>query len=240
LSSGQHTERTALLPTVDPRAADAQHYQEIFSAGMAHAEIDIDPSTAPGDGRDARRPPGCGEAKQLGLPLPDVRNRAEPRRIPDECTTSDNSNYMIVTASLTTGIARVAHGMAEAMRLTDEILQMDHVEWETTLFIGDIEFHRTKEGPFPNHQLRISVRPSAGLAAINYMDHEDSLMPIANSFNPRRPLPDIDLVFNGTTGSIFPRTSAIPIAAAREALTEWLKTRRRPSAAIQWRPYDSY
>jgi hypothetical protein len=154
-------------------------------------------------------------------------------------TTGDISE-MIVTASLTTGVARVAHGMAESLPLIDEILRMDHVEWETTLFIGDAEFYRTKDGPLPNHQLRISVRPSAGLAALNYMDNDDPLMPIANSFNPRRPLPEIDLIFNGTTGAVFPRTAAIPVAVAREALIEWLKTRRRPTSAIQWRPYDSY
>jgi hypothetical protein len=90
---------------------------------------------------------------------------------------------MIVTASLTTGVARVARGMTDAVRLIDEILRMDHAEWETTLFIGDVESHRTKDGPFPNHQLRISVHPSDGLAAINYMDHDDPLMPIANSFS---------------------------------------------------------
>jgi hypothetical protein len=147
---------------------------------------------------------------------------------------------MIVTASLTTGVARVARGMTESVRLIDEILKIDHVEWETTLFIGDVEFHRTKSGPIPNHQLRISVRPSAGLAALNYMDHDDPLMPIANSFNPKRPLPEVDLIFNGTTGAVFPRTAAIPISAARAALIEWLETRKRPTASIHWRPYDSY
>jgi hypothetical protein len=146
---------------------------------------------------------------------------------------------MIVTASLTTGIARVAHGMRESVRLVDEILRMDHVEWETTLFVGDVEFHRTREGPIPNHQLRISVRPSAGFAAINYMDHDDPLMPIGNSFNPKRPLSEVDLIFNGTTGAVFPRAAAIPVADARKALIEWLETRRRPTC-IDWRPYDSY
>jgi hypothetical protein len=146
---------------------------------------------------------------------------------------------MIVTASLTTGVARVTHGEPESVRLIDAILRMDHIDWETTLFVGDVEFHRTKDGPFPNHQLRISVRPSAGLAALNYMDHDDPKMPIANSFNPKRPLPEVDLIFNGTTGAVFPRTAAIPIADARKALIEWLETRKRPTC-IDWRPYDSY
>ena len=146
---------------------------------------------------------------------------------------------MIVTASLTTGIARVTHGMSESVRLVDELLKMDHVEWETTLYVGDVEFHSTKEGPYPNHQLRISVRPSTGLAALNYTDHDDPEMSIANSFNPKRPLPDVDLIFNGTTGSTFPRTALIPIADARKALIEWLETRKRPTC-IEWRPYDSY
>ncbi len=146
---------------------------------------------------------------------------------------------MIVTASLTTDVARVTHGMTASVRLIDEILKMDHVEWETTLYVGDVEFHRTKDGPFPNQQLRISVRPSAGLAALNYMDHDDPDMPIANSFNSKRPLPNIDLIFNGTTGSVFPRTALISVADARNALIEWLKTRKRPTC-IEWRPYDAY
>jgi len=146
---------------------------------------------------------------------------------------------MILTASLTTGVARVTHGMQASARLVDEILTTDHAEWETTLYVGDVEFHRTKEGPFPNHQLRISVRPSMGFAALNYMDHDDPHMPVANSFNPKRPLPDADLIFNGTTGSVFPRTAAIPIVDARKALMEWLATRKRPTC-IEWRPYDAY
>lgn len=146
---------------------------------------------------------------------------------------------MIVTASLTTDVARVTRGMAESVRLVDEILKLDHVEWETTLYIGDVEFHQTKDGPFPNQQLRISVRPSAGLAALSYRDHDDPEMSIANSYNPKRPLPDVDLIFNGDTGAVFPRTAAIAIADARKALIEWLETRKRPTC-IEWRPYDTY
>ena len=147
---------------------------------------------------------------------------------------------MIVTASLTTDVARVTRGMSASVRLIDELLTMDHVKWETTLYLGDVEFHQTKnEGPFPNHQLRVSVRPSAGLAALNYMDHDDPQIPIANSYNPKRPLPDVDLIFNGSTGAVFPRTALIPIADARKALIEWLQTRKRP-ICIEWRPYDSY
>jgi immunity protein Imm1 of predicted polymorphic toxin system len=129
--------------------------------------------------------------------------------------------------------------MSESVRLVDEILKMNHVDWETTLYIGDVEFHSTKKGPFPNHQLRLSVRPTVGLAAINYMDHGDPHMPIVNSYNPKRPLPDIDLIFGGATKSTFPRTAAIPITDARNALIEWLETQKRPTC-IEWRPYDSY
>ncbi|MFI5592938.1 Imm1 family immunity protein [Amycolatopsis sp. NPDC051758] len=130
-------------------------------------------------------------------------------------------------------------GMLDSTRLIDEILRTDHVDWETTLIVGDVEFHRSKDGPFPDHQFRISVRPSTGFAALNYMDNNDPKMHIANSFNPKRPLPDVNLIFNGTTGAVFPRTAAILIPAAREALNEWLTTRKRPTC-IEWRPYDSY
>ena len=71
------------------------------------------------------------------------------------------------------------------------------------------------------------------------MDHDDPQMAIANSYNPKRPLPDVALVFNGATGALFPRSAAIPIAAAGRALVEWLTTRKRPTC-IAWRPYDAY
>ncbi|RSN63039.1 hypothetical protein DMH01_10515 [Amycolatopsis sp. WAC 04182] len=146
---------------------------------------------------------------------------------------------MIVTALLSSGVARVTRGMTASIALVDEILSIEHIDSETTLSVGEVEFHRSKLGPFPNHQLRISVRPSIGLAALNYTDHDDEQMPIANSFNPRRPLPNENLIFNGSIGSVFPRSAAISIVDARGALIEWLETRKRPTC-IQWRPYDQY
>jgi Immunity protein Imm1 len=152
---------------------------------------------------------------------------------------NDDTPSTIVTASLTTGVARVAHGMAACKQLVDEILQTEHVDWETTLAVGDVEFHHTKAGPFPNHQLRVSVQPATGYAALNYTDHDDPDLPIANSFNPRRPLPEIRLIFSGATGRVFPRAAAIPIVDARRAVIEWLTTRKRPTC-IDWRPFDAY
>lgn len=146
---------------------------------------------------------------------------------------------MFVTAVLTTGVARVTEGMRDSTRLMDEVLRMDHAEWETMMYVGDSEFRVTQEGPHPNHQLRVSVRPAYGFAALNYMDQEDPHLIIANSYNPIRPVPDVDLIFSGSTGTVFPRTAAIPIIDARSALVEWLTTRRRPNC-IQWRPYDAY
>ncbi|MFD8492385.1 Imm1 family immunity protein [Amycolatopsis sp. NPDC059657] len=153
--------------------------------------------------------------------------------------TERRREHMLLTAALTTGVARVTRGMRESTRLVDEILALDHVNFETIMTVGNTEFHSTKDGPFPNHQLRISVRPSTGFAALNYMDNDDAQMPIANSFNPKRPLPEVDLIFNGSTGSVFPRTALISIGNARNAVIEWLETRERPTC-IEWRPYDSF
>lgn len=144
---------------------------------------------------------------------------------------------VILTASLTTDVARTAHGMDSSVLLIDEILSTEHVGWETTLYVGDVEFYRTKAGPIPNHQLRISVSPSAKVAALNYLDHDDCAMPSANSFNSQGPHPTVDLIFNGTTGAVFPRDSLIPIANARLALLEWLRTQTRPTC-IEWKAFD--
>jgi hypothetical protein len=146
---------------------------------------------------------------------------------------------LVLTASLTTDVARVAYGMRDAAALIDEILTLDHADWETTLMVGDVEFYQTRDGPFPDHQMRVSVRPSAGYAALNYTDNNDPTMSMANSYNPMRPLPGIFLTFNGDTGAVFPQAAAIPIDDARNALHEWLRTRRRPTC-IEWRPYDTY
>lgn len=143
---------------------------------------------------------------------------------------------MIVTASLTTGIACVATGRHDCIRLIDTILDTRHVYWETTMSVGDEEFRRTKRGPFPNHQLRISVDPVCGFAALNYTDHDDPDMPNADSYSANTPQAAVALVFNGTTGAVFPQDSAIPVADARRALIEWLDTRKRPTC-IEWRPH---
>jgi hypothetical protein len=146
---------------------------------------------------------------------------------------------MIVTASLTTGIACIAYGMKESVDLVDLILGTMHSDWETTMSVADVEFKGGTDGYYPDHQLRISVDPVNGYAAMNYMGNDDPMMTIANSYNPERLTPEIDLVFNGRTGSVFPRTSLIPITQARIALIEWLETRKRPTCIV-WRPYDGY
>lgn len=148
----------------------------------------------------------------------------------------DDAEPLVVTASLTTGAARVTRGMPDSVRLVDEILAMDHVDWETTLAVGAVEYYSTRNGPYPNHQLRISVRPASRVAALNYMDHDDPDMPNAISFNPNPISLPVNLVFNGTTGAVFPQSAAITVTDARAALREWLTTRRRP-ICIQWRPY---
>lgn len=146
---------------------------------------------------------------------------------------------MVLTASLTTGVARVVHGMQDSAILVDEILSLDHTDWETTLLVGDVEYHQSPNGPYPDHQMRVSVRPSMGYAALNYTDHNDPDMAIANSYNPGRPPPNVYLVFNGSCTTMFPPTAAILIPDARNALNEWLRTRRRPTC-IEWQPYDAY
>lgn len=148
-------------------------------------------------------------------------------------------DHLVLTASLTTGVARAAHGIREATSLIDHILATDHKDWETTLLVGDIEFHQSTDGPFPDQQMRVSAQPSTGFAALNHTDNANPDVTIANSYNPRRPLPDLYLIFNGATGSVFPRTAAIPVQDARNALIEWLRTRRRPTC-VAWRPYDAY
>jgi hypothetical protein len=147
---------------------------------------------------------------------------------------------VIVTASLTTGSVRVTRGPVESTQLIDEILRLDHSQWETTLNVGDVAFYQSKNGgPFPNHQFRVSVAPASGWAACHYMDHDDPEMPLANSWNPSGPTRDVLLIFNGSTGAVFPSSAVIPIADARRALLEWIETRKRPKC-ISWQPYDQY
>lgn len=146
---------------------------------------------------------------------------------------------MIVTATLTTQVGRVACGLIECTQLIEQILHTEHTDWETLLAIGDMEFYSNPKGPYPNHQLRISVAPKIGVAALNYTDHDDPTLTIANSYNADDPAIPVDLIFNGDTGAVFPRSAVIPIDHARAALLEWLKTRKRPTC-IEWKRYDEY
>lgn len=149
----------------------------------------------------------------------------------------EHSEHVVVTALLTTHVVRVTRGITQCAALVDEVLTLDHVELETTLWIGDEEFHRTKDGPYPNSQMRVSVRPSAQCAALSYTDHDNPTMSIVNSYNPAANPPEVDLIFNGDMGSVFPYSSVIQIVDARSALREWLQTRSLPTC-IEWQPFD--
>jgi immunity protein Imm1 of predicted polymorphic toxin system len=151
----------------------------------------------------------------------------------------DRPERIVVTAVLTTKSSRVARGYELCVALVDEVLTLDHVVQETIMWVGDEQFHCTKNGPYPNCQMRVSVRPPAHCAALSYTDHDDPSISIANSHNPAVDLPEIDLIFNGDMGSVFPRSAVIPISEARNALLEWLRTRSLPTC-IEWRPFDRY
>ena len=149
-----------------------------------------------------------------------------PSRLPDD---------LVVTASLTSDVARIARGIPESVELVDEILGLDHVTWESTLHVGDTEYHTSRDGPYPNNQMRVSARPTAGVAALHYVDHDDQEVSAAYSYTPTPPPKRIYLVFNGETGRLFPQSAIIPIKDARAALVEWLHTRKRPRC-IDWKP----
>lgn len=149
---------------------------------------------------------------------------------------SPDQDDLVVTASLTSDVARVTHGMRPSIDLIDEILGLDHKNWESILYVGDIEYFASpKEGPYPNNQMRVSARPSVGVAALHYSDHDDSEMSAGYSYATSPPDERIFLVFNGETGRLFPQSAIIPIVDARAALIEWVRTRARPRC-IEWRP----
>lgn len=150
----------------------------------------------------------------------------------------ENSEHVVVTALLTTNVVRVTRGIVECMALVEEVLALDHVDQETILWVGDVEFHSSKTGPYPNQQMRISARPSSQCAALSYTDHDDPTVSIVNSFNPEASPPEVYLIFNGDTGDVFPQSAMIPIVDARIALSEWLRTRSLPTC-IEWRPFDN-
>ncbi|GAB1515316.1 hypothetical protein JCM33774_73590 [Actinophytocola sp. KF-1] len=147
---------------------------------------------------------------------------------------SPTPDEVIVTASLTSDVARVARGMRDAIALVDEVLGLDHATWESTLHVGDIEYYTSNDGPYPNNQMRVSVRPSAGVAALHYADHDDPEVSAAYSYTPNPPRQRVHLIFRGETGRLFPQCAIIPIVNARAALIEWLRTCKRPQC-IEWR-----
>jgi hypothetical protein len=158
----------------------------------------------------------------------------DPRQAEVRDPMTPQHQRLTLTASLTTDVARVTHGLRESAQLIDEVLALEHEVWESVLYVGEVEYHQTPDGPIPNHQMRVSARPSAGYAALNYTDNDDSEMTNVISYNRQPPSPDVFLVFNGETGSVFPSAAAIPIPDARDALNEWLHTWRRPTC-IEWR-----
>lgn len=118
---------------------------------MWYAEIDIDAAVmcCDGGGRQTRTTQARG---LLGLLLPNCSEVGNP---PTMARQHKEPKRPILTAVLTTGVARVTHGMRESAHLIDEILTLDHVDSESILYIGDVEYHSKKSGgPYPNHRSR--------------------------------------------------------------------------------------
>jgi hypothetical protein len=84
---------------------------------IQHAERDIDPARCMREGLAAR-----GHLAEAGNQRPAVRHKTRIRGRYRRTTNGDVES-MIVTASLTTGVARVTHGMPDSVRLIDEILR---------------------------------------------------------------------------------------------------------------------
>src|ERR1700741_3980936 len=165
------------------------------------------------------------------------RHDLNPEVVPAMSSPAKRPTSVVITASLTTGAMRVTRGFPQGKALIEEILALDHADQETILWIGDGEYHQSKEGPFPNQQMRVSVKPSAKCAALSYTDHANPTASIVNSFNSGPDTPEVLLIFNGDTGDVFPQSAVIPIVDARAALLEWLRTRSLPTS-INWRPLD--
>lgn len=143
----------------------------------------------------------------------------------------------IVTALLMNETVRVTHTMRDGVALIEEILSLEHTNQESSLWVGDVEYHSSGDGPYPNHLMRVSARPSIGCAALSYTDQEDPASTVVHSFNSGQDLPETFLIYNGNTGAVFPHWAAIPVTHARNALLEWLRTRSLPTC-INWRPHN--
>jgi hypothetical protein len=100
--------------------------------------------------RDLRRTSSSTSFDHDGRPSSISRSR-NPRPLNVTPATPRLWCLKVAQRSVLTTVARVSQGTAASVQLVDDIFSTDHIEWETTLNVGDVEFHCTKDGPFPDH-----------------------------------------------------------------------------------------
>ncbi|WP_019856424.1 Imm1 family immunity protein [Actinopolyspora mortivallis] len=101
---------------------------------------------------------------------------------------------------------------------------------------------RDEGGPsFPHARLRITADADNGWAALSHMDARPEAIDgeAADSHNPQATADTPALLFDPEGDLWFPASASIPLEQARQAITEYCRTKARPTS-IAWQPGQWY
>lgn len=89
---------------------------------------------------------------------------------------------------------------------------------------------------FPDHSLRVAADPNRSVAALSYHYYHHELL---DSYNPHATDDTPPLLFDPEGDLWFPASASLPLDQAREAITEYCRTGKRPES-VRWQPGQWY
>lgn len=131
----------------------------------------------------------------------------------------------------------------EAHSLVNTVVEMGNAKgWPFFAFYSDdvlnLENESEQEDEDPDettHELRISVDPRSGYGALHWFCFGDPDSPYVSQTQDTPP--ELELVYDGSTGEPFPMTALVPLSTVRAALLELSMSRKRPECVI-WQEFD--
>ncbi|MCP2329750.1 Imm1 family immunity protein [Actinoalloteichus caeruleus] len=147
----------------------------------------------------------------------------------------------VVVTAIIDNVRHYARTEGERTALVRAVVDEPHPAGPSLLYVWDRPAGQgAGHEAWPEWQLRVSTVPDQGVGALNWAgDSPDGDLGPWDTYNPGADLGGSALLFDESAPLFFPLSATLALQDVRRAVTEHLRTGRRPEC-VQWQPGDWY
>ncbi|AUS79490.1 hypothetical protein C1701_15305 [Actinoalloteichus sp. AHMU CJ021] len=151
------------------------------------------------------------------------------------------SHVAVVVTAIIDNVWHYARTEGERTALVRAVVDEPHPAGPSLLYVWDRPAAQgAGHEAWPEWQLRVSTVPDQGVGALNWAgDSPDGDLGPWDTYNPGADLGGSALLFDESAPLFFPLSATLALQDVRRAVTEHLRTGRRPEC-VQWQPGDWY